>query len=167
MLKKRKEQSTHMKPRIMLSALILGARQFTAPLSLLSAPECSCVTTVPPKISLFGCEHWPQAVPEMIVRHYEDAASWEESHSLVLCPWGVAFPGAWAPQQHSLSREWPRAVWQQEGSMPSHSTGAASMQLPVGEDGTQWGSPARVFVPPVTGQILAEVPRWAFGSFQL
>lgn len=85
MLKDRKEQSTHMKPRMMLSVLILGGRQFTAPLSLLSAPECSCVTTVPPKISL-SCEHQPQAVPEMIVRHYEDATSWEESHSLALCP---------------------------------------------------------------------------------
>lgn len=59
MLKDRKEHSAHMKPGMMLWALLLGGRQFTAPLSLLPAPECSCVTTVPLKISLLGSEHWP------------------------------------------------------------------------------------------------------------
>lgn len=45
MLKDRKEHSTHMKPGMMLWALIFGGRQFTAPLRLLSAPECSCFTS--------------------------------------------------------------------------------------------------------------------------
>lgn len=123
MLKDRKEHSTHMELGMMLWALILGGRQFTAPLSLLSAPECSCVTTVPLKISLRGCETGHGQLQKRLSGIMKILQAGKNPTVLSCVHKELCFL---VPQQHSLSRECPQAVWQEEGSTPSQHRYAAS-----------------------------------------